>query len=68
LVQNWNDEPFARAAYLADNAPSWISTRLSKSVDNKLFFAGDAYTRFDDWGSVHCAVRSAADAVEDLFG
>lgn len=67
LVQNWNDEPFAGAAYLADNAPSSTSTRLSGSVDGRVFFAGDAYTSFDDWSSVHTAARSAADAVEDLL-
>jgi len=67
LVQNWNDERFAGAAYLADNAPSSTSTRLSGSVDGRVFFAGDAYTSFDDWSSVHTAARSAADAVEDLL-
>lgn len=68
LVQNWNDEPFVGAAYLADVAPSSTSRRLSGSIDGRIFFAGDAYTSFNDWGSVHAAARSAAEAVDDLLG
>jgi len=66
-VQNWNDEPFIRGAYLADNTPSRISRILSRAVENTLFFAGEAYTQEDDWGSVHNAARSARDAVEELL-
>ena len=67
-VQDWNAEPFARGAYLADHAPSWISERLAEPLGSNVYFAGDAYTSFDDWGSVHTAVRSAASAVDALFG
>lgn len=68
LVQNWNAEPFAGAAYLADQE-SWLtSRRLAGSVGGRVLFAGDAYTRFDDWSSVHTAARSAAQAVEELLG
>ena len=66
IVQNWNDEPFIRAAYLADVAPSRISRVLSNSIDQKVYFAGDAYTREDDWSAVHNAARSARDAVQEL--
>lgn len=51
LVQNWNDEPFVGAAYLADVAPSSTSRRLSGSIDGRVFFAGDAYTSFNDWAA-----------------
>lgn len=67
IVQNWNDEPFARAAYLEDDAPSSVSRRLAEPIDGRVFFAGDAYTSFDDWGSVHTATRSAAEAVDGLL-
>lgn len=67
IVQNWNDEPFIRSAYLADVAPSRISQVLSKSVDNTIFFAGEAYTQEDDWGGVHNAARSAKDAVLEIL-
>ena len=67
LVQNWNEQPFARAAYLADVAPSATSRIMAESVDDKLYFAGDAYTREDDWSAVHNAARSARDAVRELI-
>ncbi|MEM7416486.1 MAG: FAD-dependent oxidoreductase [Gemmatimonadota bacterium] len=68
IVQNWNAEPFAGAAYLADDAPWTLTRRLAGAVDGRVVFAGDAYTRFDDWSSVHAAARSAAEAVEELLG
>ncbi len=66
LAQNWNEKPFARAAYLEDEASSSISRAMSKSIDNKLYFAGCSYTQFEDWSSVHTATRSARDAVREL--
>lgn len=67
LAQNWNEQPFAQAAYLADNASTSISTNMASSVDNKLYFAGTSYTQEDDWSSVHTAARSARDAVRELI-
>ncbi|MDB4223701.1 FAD-dependent oxidoreductase, partial [Granulosicoccus sp.] len=67
IVQNWNEEPFAAAAYLADVA-NWTTSRsLARSVDNRVHFAGEAYTSFDDWGSVHIASRSAFEAVGKII-
>lgn len=68
IFQNWNEEPFANGAYVYDNE-NWRRIRtLGESVANKLFFAGDAYTTGDDWGSVHAAARSAKRAVQELLG
>ncbi|OED37179.1 amine oxidase [Chromatiales bacterium (ex Bugula neritina AB1)] len=67
VVQNWNDDPYAGAAYLADVEDLSTSRVLSKSVDERVYFAGEAYTNFDDWGGVHAATRSAADAVNELL-
>ena len=68
LFQNWNEEPFANGAYVYDDE-NWQRLRsLGKSVDDKLFFAGDAYTTGNDWSSVHAAARSAIRAVEELVG
>lgn len=66
LAQNWNEQPFARAAYLQDDASSSISRAMGQSIANKLYFAGCSYTQFDDWSSVHTAARSARDAVREL--
>lgn len=67
IVQNWNEEPHIGAAYLADEAPSSISTILGSTIDNKVYFAGDAYTKFDNWSSVDVAARSARDAVREIL-
>ena len=66
IVQNWDNEPFIRSAYLADVAPSYISNRLSRSIDEKVYFAGEAYCRGNDWGGVHNASRSARDAINEF--
>lgn len=67
LVQDWNAEPWANGAYLEDDADSSISATLAGSPNGKVFFAGDAYTSFDDWSSVHTAIRSAIETVDDLL-
>lgn len=66
IVQNWDTEPFIRSAYLADVASSNISNILSKSIANKVYFAGEAYTKADDWGGVHNAAQSARDAINEF--
>lgn len=66
IVQDWDEEPFIRSAYLADVAPSAISSVLSRAVDDKVYFAGDAYTQEDDWGGVHNATQSARDIVDSI--
>ncbi len=66
VFQNWTKEPYAQGAYV-QYFESWRTLRtLGKSVENKLFFAGDAYTDGSDWSSVHAAARSAKKIVEQL--
>ncbi len=66
ISQNWNNEPFAKGAYVYDNE-DWRRVRtLGESVDNKLYFAGTAYTTGEDWSSVHTAARSAIRAVNEI--
>jgi len=68
IFQNWNTEPYAQGAYVYDQE-SWTRIQtLGTSVDNKLHFAGDAYTTGSDWSSVHTAARSARRAVEEMLG
>ena len=67
IVQNWDKEPYIRSAYLADVASSNISTSLSKSVEGKVYFAGEAYTQEEDWGGVHNAIRSARDTINEFL-
>ncbi|MEM8860785.1 MAG: FAD-dependent oxidoreductase [Chloroflexota bacterium] len=68
MSKNWNDDLYAQAAYLEDNAPTWISAAMAESVDDKLYFAGTSYTSFWDWSSVHTAARSAREAVDEITG
>lgn len=67
VAQNWSAEPFVRQAYLADNARTSTSRALAEPIDSRIFFAGDAYTKFDDWSQVHVAAQSARDAVDALL-
>lgn len=68
IFQNWNAAPFANGAYVYDQEKWGRLRTLGKSIDGKLFFAGDAYTTGRDWSSVHAAARSAIRAVEELLG
>ena len=63
VVQNWNAEPYALGAYLAFAANR---RDLAEGLDGRLYFAGEAYSREDDWGSVHNAVRSAREVVSEM--
>ncbi|MEM7298678.1 MAG: FAD-dependent oxidoreductase, partial [Bacteroidota bacterium] len=64
--QFWNDEPHINDAYVYDYE-NWQRVRdLGDSVDDKIYFAGDAYTDGEDWSSVHTAILSAKRAVEEL--
>ena len=67
IFQNWNKEAYARGAYVVDHE-NWTRVRkLGKSVDNRVFFTGDAYTDGEDWSSVHTAARSARRAVKEIL-
>ncbi len=67
ISQNWAHEPFVRAAYLADTADSDISQDLGQNIGPRVFMAGCSYTREYDWSSVHTAVRSARDCVDEMY-
>ncbi len=66
IFQNWNAEPYANGAYVMDDESWRVVRRLGKSMDDRLFFAGDAYTDGSDWSSVHAAARSARRAVDEI--
>lgn len=64
LIQNWTTSPFARGAYLGLDGRARELAVLAEPVDEKVYFAGDAYTTRGDWGFVHVAAQAASDAVE----
>lgn len=66
MSQNWNAEPYANGAYVLDYERPRNFRRLAESINDKVYFAGDAYTDGSDWSSVHTAARSAKVAVDEL--
>lgn len=68
ISQNWNNEPFAKAAYLPDNADWRIPRDMGRPINNRVYFAGDGYLQSgEDWSSVHVAVRTARDVVNAIM-
>ncbi len=67
ITQNWNEQPWARGAYLTDGEDFRITRRLAEPIDDVVYFAGDGYTAFDDWSSVHAAAWSAREAVRAML-
>ncbi|MEL6340532.1 MAG: FAD-dependent oxidoreductase [Myxococcota bacterium] len=67
VVQNWDDEPFVQQAYLSDHEDPRVPRALWEPLDERVFFAGEAYTRHGDWGGVDDATRAARDAVARLL-
>lgn len=68
LAQDWSKEPYIEQAYISDFVAPWIPRDLWTPVENRVFFAGEAYTNHDDWGAVDDAARSAREAVMALLG
>ncbi|MEO1010903.1 MAG: FAD-dependent oxidoreductase [Bacteroidota bacterium] len=68
IVQNWNNEPFIKAGYMTDHENPLTVRKLAKSVADKLYFAGGAYTNGTDWVSVHTAARSAMKTIVEING
>jgi monoamine oxidase len=67
ITQNWNNEPFIKGGYMTNNADSQTVRKRGESVANKIYFAGGADTKGEDWVSVRTAAQSAKVAVEELI-
>lgn len=67
ITQNWGEDPFIKGAYVNDHE-NWRSVKkLGIPVDEKLYFAGGAYTDGENWENVHTAALSAKKLIFDLF-
>lgn len=66
IFQDWSKEPFIESGYLSDYSSWKLVKTLGKSIDNKVFFAGGAFTDGEDWVSVHAAAMSAFGVVKQL--
>lgn len=65
VSQNWSREPYIQGSYSHYDNESAIST-LAESVNNKVFFAGEAY-HTEETATVHGASLTAYDAVKELL-
>lgn len=67
ITQNWGKEPFIKAAYVHDFEDWKLVEKLGKQIQNKVYFAGGAYTDGEDWENVHTAALSAKKVAEKMF-
>jgi monoamine oxidase len=67
IVQNWSAERYIGGAYAADDNTEDNMHILASPIDSKIYFAGEGYTRTDDWGGVHNVVDSVKSAVHGLL-
>lgn len=67
ITQDWDNEPFIKAGYMTDNADEETVRILGESVEDKIYFAGGAYTNGDDWVSVHAAAQSAKKSIQEII-
>ncbi len=66
IIQDWTKEPYIQGSYAHfDGSESETIEILSQPVDNKLYFAGEAYAA--DTATVHGAGESAYSAVETIL-
>ncbi len=66
LVQNWTKEPYILGSYSHYQDYEARDT-IAKSIDNKLYFAGEAVAAYDDLSTVHGAGQSGINAVNKIL-
>ena len=76
---NWDEVPYIKGTYLGIEADPSAIASLAKSIDDKLYFAGSAYSNqkqrggktiwgySENWSNVHAAARAARRAVEEII-
>jgi monoamine oxidase len=68
IVADWSKEPFIKGAYsypkIASNS---VRTELAKTVNSKLYFAGEAANVNGSFATVHGAVDAAYACVKELL-
>lgn len=77
---DWDEVPYIGGSYLGIEANGGLLPTLAQPVDDKLYFAGSAYTNqtqkvgrksfwgySENWSNVHAATRAAKRAVEEVL-
>lgn len=67
-IMDWSKEPFIKGAYSYASVGSASQRNvLAEAINNKVYFAGEATNTKGSVGTVHGAIESAIDAVENLL-
>jgi monoamine oxidase len=68
-THNWRSDPFSRGAYsYVPVGALEAQTQLAESVDDTLFFAGEAANTEGHSGTVHGAIQSGMQAAREITG
>jgi monoamine oxidase len=66
-VQDWGNEPFINGVYSYTRVGGQSARAIArKPLDNKVYFAGEALNTKHNYGTVHGAIESAQEAVQEL--
>ena len=66
IIQNWRNEKYIKSGYISDFSDWKDVKELGKTVNNKIYFSGGAYTDGEDWVSIHTAIESAKNKVNEV--
>lgn len=68
-IHNWHDDPFTRGAYSYVPVNGLQSqTELARSIENTLFFAGEATNTDGHLGTVHGAIATGLRTAREIVG
>lgn len=67
MIKDWGNEPYINGVY-SYTKPNGKNARsiARKSIDNKIFFAGEAMNTKLNYGNVHGAIESAMDVLKEI--
>ncbi|MCG8332714.1 MAG: FAD-dependent oxidoreductase [Chitinophagales bacterium] len=65
IIQNWSQEPYIQGSYSHYDNYGALDT-LARPIDDKVFFAGEAYTS-ESQATVHGAAETAYSSVEKML-
>jgi hypothetical protein len=63
----FKNEKYIKSGYISDFSDWKDVKELGKTVNNKIYFSGGAYTDGEDWVSIHTAIESAKNKVNEIM-
>ena len=69
ILKDWTKEPFIRGTYSFPHVRSLNNNRaiIAQSVNDKLFFAGEATSTNGNFGTIHGAIETAERVVDEVI-